>query len=243
MARVFHADAQYALATRHYQAASDGPNRGALPSVGLAQMQLQTEEVAAAIHTLDTYVQNNRASAVPEASIMLASLRANPRRGVSSAEVTQDKKRARDMFDQIWKILETSEHSESRIAGSTHRLADDMDMYLDIARLWQQDSADKVMRALKEALRISQAKNRPDPRIVNNLAALTHIDGGFNAARLMYEDALRMASTSEDSAVAECSTTILYNLARVYEAQDEVDLAKAAYEKLLQRHPEYADGV
>ena len=39
------------------------------------------------------------------------------------------------------------------------------------------------------------------------------------------------------------STTILYNLARVYEDGDDVDMARAAYEKLLTRHPEYVDGV
>ncbi len=204
-------------------------------------MQLQSEEVAAAIHTLDTFLQNSRALPCLEATIMLASLRANPRRGVSSAEVTQDKKRAREMFDQILRTLEGSEQGDSKIA-STHRLGEDMDMYLEIAKLWQQDNTEKVARALKEALRIAQTKGNPDPRLVNNLAALKHMDGDLDLARSMYEDALRMASTSEDKATAEAATTILYNLARIYEAQDEVDLARGAYDKLLQRHPEYVDG-
>ncbi|KAG8841217.1 hypothetical protein FRB91_005238 [Serendipita sp. 411] len=37
------------------------------------------------------------------------------------------------------------------------------------------------------------------------------------------------------------STTVLYNLARIYEDQGDMSMAKEAYDKLLQRHPEYID--
>jgi RNA polymerase-associated protein CTR9 len=38
------------------------------------------------------------------------------------------------------------------------------------------------------------------------------------------------------------STSMLYNLARVYEDGGDVAMAKEAYDKLLARHPEYVDG-
>jgi RNA polymerase-associated protein CTR9 len=39
------------------------------------------------------------------------------------------------------------------------------------------------------------------------------------------------------------STTILYNLARIYEDQGEISMAKEAFDKLLSQHPEYVDGM
>ena len=59
----------------------------------------------------------------------------------------------------------------------------------------------------------------------------------------MYETALTEASAIEGSAGEGMATTILYNLARVYEDQGETNLAKEAYDKLLARHPEYTDGT
>ena len=176
---------------------------------------------------------------------MLASLRANPRPGVSSADVIQDKLRAREMFDHIIRTIEQSEipSGDGKVSRSMRTIKADMDMYLEIARLWQQDNPEKMTRALKEALRIGQTTGRPNYRIINNLAALKHSDGELEAARSMYEDALRVSSSSTAEGDMDVSSSILYNLARVYEAQDQINMAREAYDKLLQHHPEYIDGT
>ena len=122
-----------------------------------------------------------------------------------------------------------------------------MDMFVEIARLWQDADGEraKMQRALREAVRASQELGRPDPRLVNNLAVLSHLEGHFNDARALYEAALTDAAGAGTSMGVDSdgvSTTILYNLARVYEDQRETQMAKDAYEKLLLRHPEYVDG-
>jgi RNA polymerase-associated protein CTR9 len=58
----------------------------------------------------------------------------------------------------------------------------------------------------------------------------------------MYEESLQSLTLSAELQMEEVSTSILYNLARAYEAQNEHELATEAYAKLLSRHPEYIDG-
>jgi len=158
--------------------------------------------------------------------------------------MTQERLRARDLFDRVGKSIE---FDETRTNGHTSVCAsrgilDDMDMHVEIARLWQGENMVRMDKAYKEALRISESTGKIDPRLSNNLGAIQHLEGNFLSARNMYEMALTTAAgLSADNAEA-MSTSILYNLARVYEDQGEESLAKEAYEKLLSRHPEYVDG-
>jgi RNA polymerase-associated protein CTR9 len=206
--------------------------------------------MAAAIHTLDTLIQPPNAVKSVEAMIMLASLHSHPRPGVSSSDAAQERTKARELFDRARKALEV-ESSAALTAGAgagarrTIVGGDDVDMYAEMARLWQDEDLSRSERALRDALRTSEAVGQTDPRLLNNLAVIRHLEKDYEAARETYENALTSAAglvTSSD--VGEgLSTTILYNLARVYEDSGEEALAKEAYEKLLLRHPEYIDGL
>ncbi|KAF5351734.1 hypothetical protein D9756_007677 [Leucocoprinus leucothites] len=242
--RVCHAEGSHIQAERFYSAAIDGQPKHVLGAIGLAQMQLQNDEIPAAIHTLDTLLQPPNPQKSLEATVMLASLRAHPRPGVSSADMAQEKIRARDLFERVGKSIELDEtrtngHAPSR---ASRAILDDMDMHAEIGRLWQGENMDRMRKALKEALRISESTGKVDPRLVNNLGVLQHLEGNLASARSMYETALTTAAGLSMDVSEAMSTSILYNLARVYEDQGEEGLAKEAYEKLLSRHPEYVDG-
>ncbi len=116
-------------------------------------------------------------------------------------------------------------------------------MHTEIARLWQSEELERTERALSDAIRLSQASGQVDPRLVNNLGALHHLQGRLDQARAMYETALTSASGLESGTGESMATSILYNLARVYEDQGEESMARTAYDKLLARHPEYVDGT
>jgi RNA polymerase-associated protein CTR9 len=196
----------------------------------------------AAIHTLDTLIQPPNPQRSIEATAMLASLRAFPRPGVSSSDVTQEKVRARDLFDRVIKNLEI-ETTNGSVAGQTLRaITEDVEMHLEIARLWQGESVERMCKALTEAQQVCEAAGQTNPRLINNIAVLHHLSGNLNEARTMYESALTSATTLAVENVEGLSATMLYNLARVYEEQGEDGLAKDAYDKLLSRHPEYVDG-
>jgi RNA polymerase-associated protein CTR9 len=181
---------------------------------------------------------------------MLASLRAHPRPGVSNADAAQERIKARELFDRVMKTLEID---DTRANANGHgnptgpsraarRIMEDIDMHCEIARLWQDESLDRTGKALSEALRISEASGQVDPRLLNNLGALHHLEGNLTEARVMYESALTSAA-GLGSAIGEgMSTSMLYNLARVYEDGGDDTMAKEAYDKLLSRHPEYVDG-
>ncbi|KAF6763213.1 RNA polymerase II-associated protein [Ephemerocybe angulata] len=248
--RVSHAEGNIAHATRCYQTALSGQPRNVVAAIGTAQMQMQNDEMAAAIHTLDTFMKfpNQRST---EATIVLASLRAYPRPGVSSSDLADEKKIARDLYDRALKGLEIDDarHGPSK---ASRTITDDIDMHIEIARLWQGENIERVSKAYKDALRISEgvseASGGVDPRLINNIGALAHLEGHLAEATALYEAALTKAADINfiqkaglQSNVEAMSTSMLYNLARVYEDKGEVDLAKGAYDKLLSRHPEYID--
>ena len=200
--------------------------------------------MAAAIHTLDTILQPPTSYRSVEATVMLASLRAHPRPGVSSSDIAQERAKARDLFDRVIKGLDVE---DTRVNGynlmkPSRSITEDKEMHAEIARLWQLESLDRMEKALKEALRISEATDEVDPRLLNNIGALHHMEGDFLMARSSYEKALISASGLGTEDGENVSTSILYNLARVYEDQGEEVLAKDAYDKLISRHPEYIDG-
>ena len=178
--------------------------------------------------------------------VMLASLRANPLHGADSSE----KGKARDLYDQVSKILglpDATMHAQNGTqphptGRSARKIAEDVDMHIEIARLWQEDNLERMHRALKEALRISETTSRSEPKLVNNVAVMAYLDENLESARTMFESALTQSSKEDSTGADAMSSTLLYNLARTYEQQGDETMAKGAYEKLLDRHPEYVDG-
>lgn len=177
---------------------------------------------------------------------MLASLRGHPRLGTSSSDALQDRARAREAFDRVSKTIELEDvrnGGNQALSRAARSVVEDLDMHIEIARLWQGENLERMGRALNDALRISKARGQVDPRLLNNLGALQHLDGNLAEARTVYESALTSASSLPAEAGANMSISILYNLARVYEDAGDDTRATDAYEKLLSRHPEYVDGM
>jgi RNA polymerase-associated protein CTR9 len=215
-----------------------------------------TDELAAAIHTLDKLISPSQGpnqshhhhqrplDATVAASVVLASLRSFARPGVSSTEVATERTRARELYDKVLKGIDLPEFTSLNPSYTVTRLfGTDVDMFVEMSKLWQGDNLDRTSKLLKEALRNSEVTDgKVDPRILNNLGVLAHLEGKFANAREFYERALTSVASASGKDTEYVSTSMLFNLARVYEDQGEDNLAKDAYEKLLSRHPEYADG-
>lgn len=220
------------------------------------------DEIPGAIHTLDTLLQPPNPQRSLEATVMLASLRAHPRPGVSSSDAASERIRARELFDRVAKAIEqgndqhalaTSNGRQNGHSIQSHQpsrlVANDVQMHIEVAKLWQNESLDRTGKAFSEALKISEASRGEDPRLLNNLGVLAHLEGKTDVARGWYERALTGVSALGGSAAGvkgadgeAMSTSILYNLARMYEDVGEHTMAGEAYDKLLERHPEYVDG-
>ncbi len=179
---------------------------------------------------------------------MLASLRLHPRPGVSSLDAAQERTKARELFDRVYRTIEQYDDAavqNGNAAGSERPppriVADDVEMHIEFSRLRQSENLDRTGKIFREAVRISE-EGLVEPRLLNNLGVVSHLQSRFEDARIMYENALVGASALGTEAEA-MSTSVLYNLARVYEDLGDDAKAMEAYEKLLDRHPEYVDGT
>lgn len=242
--RVAHLEGRYDDAITHYTNAKNLP----LASIGIAQCHIKRGETAAAIHVLDTLLNGPETQQPKEAMIMLASLRAFERPALSSAELAQDKAKARELLERVKRHTSQANGTKSNgISAVNNRKPawmNDLEMHVEIGRLWEREDTAKALLAYQDARRISeQSVAGADPRIINNIAVLGHLSGKIAEARALYEEALGILANkwANHENMDGMSTTILYNLARVYEDQDETALAKDAYDKLLGRHPEYVD--
>ncbi|KAJ7263165.1 hypothetical protein B0H12DRAFT_1231010 [Mycena haematopus] len=213
--RVLHAEGSLAQATKYYSSATEGQPKRVVGAVSLAQMQMQNDEMAAAIHTLGTLLQPPNPQSSLEVTLMLASLRLYPRPSVSSSDLVVERPKARELFDLVTKVLEIE---DARVVNGHDRAV-------------MAENLHRVGKSLTEALHISEASGQTDPRLLNNLGALNHFDGKLAEARDMYQNASHVTASLSSEAAEAMSTSILYNLARVYEEGLE-DMAKDAYEKL-----------
>ncbi|KAG6370018.1 hypothetical protein JVT61DRAFT_12537 [Boletus reticuloceps] len=165
--------------------------------------------------------------------------------GVSSADVAQEKLKAHELFDRAMKAIKLDDARANghaiRSSRATTALNDDMEMHVEIARLWQEDNTERTTKAFRDASRVSAASSHAEPRLLNNPGALQHMESNLDEARTTYEDALTKAATLSAEDSEAMSTSILYNLARVYKDSGEHAIAKEVYDKLLSRHPEYVD--
>ncbi|QRW15871.1 RNA polymerase II-associated protein [Rhizoctonia solani] len=217
----------YDAALVHYRTAAEEPSHPLLADIGLAQMHVHIDELSAAIHDLDKLVQRN---AGIEASAFLASLRAFPRPALSAADAVTEQAKAKEIFDKVVRMIDNG-------AGSgTGGVASDRDMYIEIARLWQKDNADKATKALIQAVKLA---GTPDARLINNVAVMRHMEGDLVAAKSGYEEAAMVGGGDSDDVV----TTVLYNLGRLHEDLGDTTMAGEVFDKLLARHPEYVDAT
>ncbi|KAG2336769.1 hypothetical protein BDR05DRAFT_1005558 [Suillus weaverae] len=90
-----------------------------------------------------------------------------------------------------------------------------------LAWLWQEENLDRTTRALEEALRLSEANEQINPRLLNNMSTLQHMEGNLAQAQALYDSLTKAASLGSDAGQG-MSTSMLYNRAA--------------------RHPEYIDG-
>ncbi|KAF8306266.1 TPR-like protein [Clavulina sp. PMI_390] len=252
-AQVAHANANWDDARTHYAGALENNPKNLIANLGLAQIQIQNDEILAAIHGLDTVVLQSESDLNSlEALIMLASLRNFPRPALSATDAAAEKVKARDLYERVMRVLNgtsstfrlEASKTANRSVQSVQPLREDPAMHIEISSLWQRDNAEKALTALLEAMRINTLTSPPSvspPKLRNNIGVLKHLQGAHVEARAAYEEALP-ATLLEGGTDGELSSvTILYNLGRIYEDLSEFNMAKDAFGKLLGRHPEYVD--
>jgi hypothetical protein len=108
-------------------------------------------ETVAAIHTLDGLLQPPNPQKSLEAIAMLASLRLHPRPGVSSSDAAQERNKARELFDRVYRTIEQHEDVSAQIGNASRSelppsraVVDDVEMHIEFAQLLQSENLDRT---------------------------------------------------------------------------------------------------
>lgn len=125
-------------------------------------------------------------------------------------------------------------------------------MFTEMAQLLEQTDINKTTKAYMFALGICGQKiERGEsveymPELLNNVAAINHMDGRLEAAEGSYSKALDLCASKiqdndVDIATEATITSIRYNLARLYEERNEIKRAEEIYKDISSKYHGYAD--
>jgi len=265
LARMEHDGDDLSKANDYYSRADQargGDERGWLPAkFGLAQVRVLQNDLAGAKFRLEKIVQQTKNI---EALSLLGALYAeeafSPPAGTLPEEVKAAGRKAIASLEAVrmaWK--DTKKH-----------LDPDPQILLKLARLYEHENPDRSLQCLQQvedmALEDLPEELRPDdaeneeatkmalreylpPQLLNNIGCFHFQSNKLGLARDMFQVALKACgrlsdkdSTSDTNALA---TTIIFNLARTFEAEGMLDDAKQLLEgsegSLLAQHPDYVD--
>ncbi|KAI1318557.1 protein required for normal CLN1 and CLN2 G1 cyclin expression [Mortierella claussenii] len=229
MGRIHHQNERYHEAAACYQKAVSYNNDNLLAQFGWGQTLLFKNDVAGAIAGFERVL--SKQPKCVEAIAILGSIYSR-----SSAS----KAKALEFFDRATNII---------LERNTLSVQDPL-MFTEMAQLLEQTDIAKTTKAYLFALGICGQKiERGEPveympELLNNVAAINHMDGRLDAAEGSYNKALELCATKTDDAdmATEATiTTIRYNLARLYEERNEIQRAEEIYKDIAERYHGYAD--
>jgi RNA polymerase-associated protein CTR9 len=120
----------------------------------------------------------------------------------------------------------------------------DADIFLDLAKMWQDESLEKAIGAYQTAISIADDPENVDLRAIkmsSNLGALFELQGNVETAERMYQEAIQRL-TGDTGKDAEVMRTILaFNLGRANEDGGDVVAASKWFRDVLRQHPEHTE--
>ncbi len=140
--------------------------------------------------------------------------------------------------------LEKRELAKQHFKKVTEMYPDDVEAWIELAQILESTDIHGALHAYGLATRILRENVHEDevpPEILNNVASLHYRIGNFDEAKKFYEAALHFANNevaSDKVYYTAIGVSFAYNLARVYEAKHEFDMAEKAYLNILQKHPQ-----
>lgn len=165
-------------------------------------------------------------------------------------EIARNRKISRQMLSDVHNAVASAETDEDK--AKLRGVAEDVDLFLDLATLWHGESVDKAIGVYQTASHIfrdtgaegedGEAKfDARQIRTSSNLGSLFLLQGNVDSAEREYQLALeKLASeTGQDSEVLK--TELAYNLARAYEENGDYVKASQWYRDVLRQHPEHME--
>lgn len=166
---------------------------------------------------------------------------------MSPDELSRNRSSARRMLTDLHKQVSSAETEEdwARLRG----VGQDVDIFLDLAKMWQEESLETAVSAYQTAVTVSATTDEEEEqdvdirsiKIGSNLGALYQLQGSVESAETCYQDALQRISGEQGPDAETMRTILAYNLGRTYEEQGEVVKATQWYRDILRQHPEHME--
>ncbi|KAL9608745.1 MAG: hypothetical protein Q9167_006434 [Letrouitia subvulpina] len=238
--------------------ARGGGDRGYLPArFGMVQIQVLLQDYDGAKFRLEKIVQQSKST---EAMMILGALYAEEIFRSQKSGIKEDKS------GEIKKAIALLEAVRMAWKDPQKKLTPDSSVLVYLARLYEADQPEKALQCLHQVEQITM-NDMPDkeppegsedneawkarlreqlsPQLLNNIGCFQYHAEKFDQARDFFQTALKTCvkagEKNEEIDSDALVTTISYNLARTYEAANQLDEAKQVYEGLLARHDDYTD--
>ncbi|ORY32073.1 putative Pol II transcription elongation factor [Naematelia encephala] len=217
-----------------------------LAELTLGQIAIKNGNLREALNFIEQTAKRLNGKGPLEYTVLHACLLAYPHPGMKDDELAKNRLTARNMLTEVHNLVANASTEEdwARLRG----VGQDADVFLDLAKLWQDESLDKAIGAYQTAVTCSSddaedgaTVNTRSVRISSNLGALFQLQGNVETAERMYQEALQKLAQDTGNESEVLKTVLAYNLARAYEEEGDVVKATQWYRDVLRQHPEHME--
>ncbi|WWC61402.1 uncharacterized protein I303_103985 [Kwoniella dejecticola CBS 10117] len=218
----------------------------------LGQIAIKSGNLREALNFIEQTAKRLNGKGPLEYTVLHACLLAYPHPGMSNDELNRNRLTARNMLSELHNLVASAETDAdwAKLRG----IGSDADIFVDLAKLWQDESLEKSISAYQTALSIksdSELENSqdlsltpPDLRTIrmsDNLGVLFHLQGNVETAERMYQESLQKIASTDSKEAEILKTVLAYNLGRAYEEGGDNVKAAQWYRDVLRQHPEHME--
>lgn len=231
----------------------DQQNVNMMAELTLAQIAIKNGNLREALNFVEQTAKRLNGKPPLEFTVLHASLLAYPHLGMPADELARNRVTARNMLSGIQELVSNADSDEdwAKLRG----IAADCDTFVELAKLWQEESVDKAINSYQTAISIKADIEEEDVaatqeakpvdyseiKLKANLAALYALQGHSENAEAMFQDALSKL-TKESGPEADAMKTVLaYDLGRAFEQGGDIVNAQKWYRDVLNQHPEHME--
>lgn len=163
-------------------------------------------------------------------------------------ELARNRATARQMLSDLHKLVASAETETdwAKLRG----VGEDVDIFIDLGKLWQAESLEKAIGAYQTAVSISADRAEEEDsktvdyraiRTSSNLGSLFLLQGNVDTAERTYQEGLSKLAADNGKDAEVLKTELAFNLARAYDEGHEVVKASQWYRDVLRQHPEHME--
>lgn len=240
-------------------AKAEDPAVNMMAELTLAQIAIKTGNLREALAFVEQTAKRIAGKGPVEFTVLHASLLAYPHLGMPADELARNRQNARTMLAGIQDAV-SSAKTEKEVA-ELRGVRYDTDAFIELAKLWQDESVDKAITSYQTAISIksdpdSNSDNLLDTqtesqerkpvdyanvRLSTNLAALYALQGETENAERMFQEALQTLASEDGKEADSLKTVLAFDLGRTSEQNGDAVKASQWYRDVLGQHPEHMD--